>query len=352
MSYLRIPQNEYSKLLELDPRIIQANIIDYISFLRNSQKSSASIMMYLSAIRKFYEMNDITMLNWTKIHSYEGEHEKVADDRPYTHSEVQQMISHTSIRNRAIILMLWSSGVRVGAIPLMRIKDLEPIDQYNLYKVTVYPKSRKSIYRTYCSPEARAAIDSYFAWRGRWGDKLHEDEPLFRQDFDTSSISPGPSDEEENENPGLKRKDVKPIKVNTVRWAIHNILRNVGMRSLLPKTENNPYSRSAIMLCHGFRKAFEKNAYKAGMDHMYIRRLLGQKSGLEDSYLKLSDDELLLGDSKHVGYLGIVDQLTIDETHRLQKEIQTLRVQKSEMDDIKQQMAQFNEILNEFTKNR
>ena len=133
------------------------------------------------------------------------------------------------------------------------------------------------------------------------GGQTSWNEPLFRQDFDTSSISPGPSDVEENENPGLNRKDVQPIKVNTVRWAIHNILRNAGMRSLLPKTENNPYSRSNIMLCHGYRKAFETNAYKAGMDHMYIRRLLGQKSGLEDSYLKLSVDELLLGDSKHVG---------------------------------------------------
>ena len=83
MSYLRIPKQEYSKLLELDPRIIQANIIDYISFLKKS-RSSASIMMYLSAIRKFYMMNDITTLNRTKIHSYEGEHEKVAEDRPYT----------------------------------------------------------------------------------------------------------------------------------------------------------------------------------------------------------------------------------------------------------------------------
>lgn len=119
MSYLRVPQQEYSKLLEPDPRIIQANIIDYISFLRKS-KSSASIMMYLSAIRKFYMLNDIS-LNWERIHSYEGEH---AEDRPYTHSEVQQMISHTSIRNKAIILMLWSSGVRVGAIPFMRIRDL------------------------------------------------------------------------------------------------------------------------------------------------------------------------------------------------------------------------------------
>jgi hypothetical protein len=84
---------------EPDPRIIQANIIDYIAFLRKS-KSSASKMMYLSAIRKFYMLNDIS-LNWERIHSYEGEHEKVAEDRPYTHSEVQQMISHTTIRNKA-----------------------------------------------------------------------------------------------------------------------------------------------------------------------------------------------------------------------------------------------------------
>jgi hypothetical protein len=105
MSYLRIPLGEYNKLLEMDSKIAQANIIDYIAFLRKS-KSSASVMMYLAAIRKFYMMNDISM-NWDRIHSYQGEHIKVAEDRPYTHSEVQQMISHTSIRNRAIILTLW-----------------------------------------------------------------------------------------------------------------------------------------------------------------------------------------------------------------------------------------------------
>ncbi len=47
------------------------------------------------------------------------------------------------------------------------------------------------------------------------------------------------------------------------------------------------------MRCHGMRKFFETNAFKVGMDHIYIRRLLGQKSGLEDSYLKLSEEELV-----------------------------------------------------------
>ena len=37
---------------------------------------------------------------------------------------------------------------------------------------------------------------------------------------------------------------------------------------------------------------------------------------LEDSYLKLTEEELLEGDSKHVGYMGIIDQLTINEENR------------------------------------
>lgn len=52
---------------------------------------------------------------------------------------------------------------------------------------------------------------------------------------------------------------------------------------------------------------------------------MGQKSGLEDSYLKLSEEELLEGDSKHVGYIGIIDQLTIDESNKLRQENKILK---------------------------
>ena len=90
-------------------------------------------------------MND-TQLNWDKIHSFEGENEKQAEDRPYTHSEIESLIQRTSPRNRAIILLMASSGLRVGAVPLLRIRDLEPIDKYSIYKINVYTKSKKSRY--------------------------------------------------------------------------------------------------------------------------------------------------------------------------------------------------------------
>jgi hypothetical protein len=58
------------------------------------------------------------------------------------------------------------------------------------------------------------------------------------------------------------------------------LLLHTGLRKV--PTENHA-KRLEVMMTHGCRKFFEKNAFKAGMDHMYIRRLMGQKSGLEDS---------------------------------------------------------------------
>jgi hypothetical protein len=45
----------------------------------------------------------------------------------------------------------------------------------------------------------------------------------------------------------------------------------------------------ALLQRSGLRKVpTETNAFKPGMDNMYLRRLMGQSSGLEDYYLKLS----------------------------------------------------------------
>ena len=37
-----------------------------------------------------------------------------------------------------------SSGLRIDAIAELRFRDLEPIDKYNFYKITVYKKSSQN----------------------------------------------------------------------------------------------------------------------------------------------------------------------------------------------------------------
>ena len=58
------------------------------------------------------------------------------------------MLDKAEPRNRAIILLLSSSGMRVGALPNLKVGDLTSIDKYNIYQIQVYKRS-KSKYITY-----------------------------------------------------------------------------------------------------------------------------------------------------------------------------------------------------------
>jgi site-specific recombinase XerD len=313
----------------MDTKIAQMNICDYISYLRTQKGlASQSVAAYVSAIRKFYVMNDV-QLNWEKIHSFEGEGEKRAEDRPYIHSEILAMLQKTTPRNRAMILLMASAGLRVGSLPSFRVKDLEPIDRYNIYKVNVYASSKKSSYFSFCSVEARKEVDEYLEWRKRLGERIKPESPLFRTEFSSLQI-----------------QQPQPLTRSGIRYIVNKLLRNTGIRPVIPFTETRKHYRSHIMECHALRKFFEKNAVKAGMDLIYVRRLMGQKSGLEDSYLKLSEEELLQGDDRHVGYIGIIDQLTVDESNRLKKEVEHYKVKASQFDSLKAEIDQLKELIN------
>jgi integrase len=323
MKFLKV--ENWDELLEPDPKTIQRNICDYIMFMKSKNLASKSISLYVAAVRKFYDMNDIITLNWKKIHSFEPEPELRSEDRPYTHQEIAALLTKASSRDRAIIQLMASSGMRVGAIPSLQVRDLHPIDKYQIYKITVYRKSTAH-YFVFCSPETRKEIDSYISWRQRPGEKIGDDSPLFRKSFDPFEV-----------------QKAMAVTYCSLNWNTHHLLKQCGFRPLEPSKEGQIIAkRKEIMQNHGFRKFFETNAFKAGMDHMYLRRLMGQKSGLEDAYLKLSEEELLEGDSKHVGYVGTIDQVTINEENKLRREVQTLKQEVTRFDKMQKQIEELN----------
>jgi integrase len=326
MVYLGLGREDYEKLLDNHPKLIQENICRFITDY-SKKVSPATLALYVSAIQKFYNMNDIITLNWKKIKSLEPAREKVAEDRPYTHSEIKTLIERASLRNKCIILLMSSSGMRVGAIPSLRIKDIERIDNYNIYKINVYARTRQN-YFTFCSSECAILIDQYLDWRRRSGERITEESLLFRSDFNAQNLAIAKP---------------KPIGVKAIMKAVTQLWIDVGMKK--QKLENEGYKRREIMRCHGLCKFFETNAFRAGLDNIRIRRLLGQKSGLEDSYLKLSEEELLEGDYRHVGYVGIIDQLTIDESQRLKREVQTLKIRADKLDQLIDEFADMKERL-------
>ena len=61
MNHLSIGHEDYDKLLEKDPKIIQMDIIRFITIF-SKKIAPATLSLYVGAIRKFYIMNDITNL--------------------------------------------------------------------------------------------------------------------------------------------------------------------------------------------------------------------------------------------------------------------------------------------------
>jgi integrase len=340
MDFMKVKENEYYKLLPegREPKLIQSDIIDFILYIRDQKKlSPASINAYVAALRHFYVMNDVT-LNWDKISNFKGEFYDVVEDQPYTHQQIRQMLEKAEPRNRAIILLLASSGMRVGAIPDLKVGDLIPIDKYNIYQIHVYKRfSKKSNrYITFCSSEARKEIDLYLQYRERYGEKITPESPLFRTTFNRD-----PKDELQI----MRNKHSHPLSRAAISYSINELLNITGIRPSAKMTESETHNkRTKLMECHGFRKFFDTTCTSAGMNSLYTEMLMGHNVGLKGRYTKLTPEEILEGNDKNLGYLSAMEHLIICEENRLKSKVKKLQAEKSEISELHEQVSKMSQM--------
>ena len=84
------------------------------------------------------------------------------EDSLYTRQEIHTMLkSANDTRTKIIILLIASSGMRMGANPDLKMRNLVKNKQLEIYQISVYEGSRKSNYKTFCTPECINIIDSY-----------------------------------------------------------------------------------------------------------------------------------------------------------------------------------------------
>jgi hypothetical protein len=87
-SYRKPLPRAYDKLLDKDPKFIQMDLCDIITYIKKVG-TLRPLSTYTPALNKFFSMNVVTTLNWKKINSFLAEHETTAKVRPNTHSEIQ-----------------------------------------------------------------------------------------------------------------------------------------------------------------------------------------------------------------------------------------------------------------------
>lgn len=82
---------------------------------------------------------------------------------------------------RAVILLLVSSGCRIGSIPILHVRDIEQCG--DVYKLTIY-ENQVEEYFSFITKEAYDAVQSYLSTRSRMGEQVTPDSILIREQFD------------------------------------------------------------------------------------------------------------------------------------------------------------------------
>lgn len=149
------------------PQIIKEMIVDYILFLRDEKPgkklSRTSIKVHLAAVLHFFQINNDDF-NLTTRHfrtHLPSDEFTYNDDRAYTREEIAQILLACDVRSRMMILLLCSSGMRIGALRTLQIGDLTKVEsQSTMYRIQVYARTRDK-YFTFCTPECYLAIQEY-----------------------------------------------------------------------------------------------------------------------------------------------------------------------------------------------
>ena len=123
----------------------------------------------------------------------------------------------------------------------------------------------------------------------------------------------------------LAMKSPKQVDSDAIRMIFNRAWRIQNIRSYT--LDMNTKRRHEFKSTHSLRKYFETHALNH-MKLLNVKMLMGHDTGLEKSYYKPTEKQIL------DNYLNVVDLLTISNENKLQKTVETLTIEKSKMDSL------------------
>ena len=299
---------DYNALISMDSKMLQEMVEDYVMFRKSNGRSRTTINSSICSLQLFCETNDIE-LRWRKIRRLLPPQKKRSGSKAYTTEQVRKVLDFTpNIRNKAIIHFIAASGVRIGALPDLKIKHTREMP-LGCKSVIIY-SDEKEEYTAFLTSEASKALDAYLEKRSRDGEQLKPDSPLFRQNYQIGIAKP------------------KPLARVSIQAIIDRALRRAGLRF------GKDGTRRDIQLDHGFRKRWNTIVKTTdGMKIILAEKMFGHSTPtipLDETYVDSTIDKLF------EEYKKAIPELTIDDSERLRIRNNVLETEKSELEKVKE----------------
>jgi integrase len=102
-------------ILTRDPDLVEQWILAWIGEQKEQGLSVSIMHVRKSAVKLFYDVNKVQGIAWKIIAKSMGENRKLRD-RPYSREEIRKILDKADFRARVVILLLASTGMRIGAV--------------------------------------------------------------------------------------------------------------------------------------------------------------------------------------------------------------------------------------------
>lgn len=300
------------QIAQLPLDALKKSIRHYVSYLKKTARESAgkpirggknssnSIRTTLCGVQSFTESLEIPIV-WRNIKKTYPKEQFSNEFRAYSKQEIKKMLLLADPRQRVLILLMATSGIRVGAIPQLTFKNVERLgaEHGGIAFIVVYGTSKKAKYLSVMTAEAVEALDSYKQQREDRGEKITDESPLIRDKSFQLVNSP------------------VAIKKERIAKVMKDLLRKANLLS------------SEIQPDHSFRKFFNTSAKNAGIDNLFKEIFMGHSVKLDNVYYDIERP-----DSREkviTEYQKAVDLLTFSDEPRLRAKVKMLEREKNDM---------------------
>jgi integrase len=264
-----------------------------------------TVLSQIYGVKKWLGLND-TKVEWPKIDLPTGAVNQ-EEDRAPSKEELKTLLNHAkSARDRAALLVLASSGLRLGTLLSLKVGDVS-FDYPDVARIKVESRSgRKFIghgrgstgrfYSTFVTPETRQVLQLYFKERENAGEKLTPNSPLIGDAY----------------NKG------KPTRVNDFGQVWVRMLQRAGLDDKSQKWH--------LLHVHTLRKYFRSNC--VGVDESYRESWMGHKGKyLDESYFRADEERHLAEYRKAIPHLTVYSTPMEEEERRKQSLLDFANVQ-------------------------
>jgi integrase len=117
MTFLKVKDPD--DLLRLEKKSMEDSLMEFIQWQKDGV-GAGLIRVRMAAVKKFYKRNRVS-LDWDLILETIGKQKKLKKDRAYTHEELRRMLDIANYREKVMVLVPASSGVRRGGIMSLRL---------------------------------------------------------------------------------------------------------------------------------------------------------------------------------------------------------------------------------------